>query len=142
MELPERIKAVRLNEGLSQIDMAKRLGIAASTFQYYERGERIPPADFIINLITSFGVDCEWLLLGEGDAAPNRLGFNPSFMKEVIETVEVITEQEGKTLVPDKKADLVILLYETLLKEEAVHKGAKREKFLKDSVCKFIRLTS
>jgi len=80
--------------------------------------------------------------LGEGDAAQNRLGFNTSFMKEVIEAVEMALDQKGNKLSPGKKADLVILIYETLLKEEASLTGAKRKKFLKDSISKFIRLAS
>lgn len=146
MGLPERIKSIRLNEGLSQIDMAKKLGIASSTYQYYERGERIPPADFIVKLITMHGVDCEWLLLGEGVAvssvAQQPLGMNLDFMKEVIEVLERELEKKRAKLKPDKKADLVILLYETLLKEEAGFTGVKRDKFLKNSVSKFIRLAS
>jgi transcriptional regulator with XRE-family HTH domain len=77
MELSGRIKEIRVKSGLSQKELAEKLGIAVSTYQYYERGERIPPADFIGNLITSFGVDAAWLVTGNietGDARIAEVG--------------------------------------------------------------------
>jgi transcriptional regulator with XRE-family HTH domain len=144
MKLPERIKAIRLNEGLSQKEMANKLGIAVSTYQYYERGQRIPPADFIVKLINTYGVSPDWFLKGVGEMSDSgvKQSLNLDFMKEVIEAIEKVFEQEKASLSYNKKAELVILIYETLLKEEAKFKGKTREKFLRDNVIKFIKLAS
>ena len=41
--LPARIKASRLRAGLSQIELATRLGISAVVLGHYERGIASPP---------------------------------------------------------------------------------------------------
>ena len=53
--------------GFSQKEMAKKLGIATSTYQYYERGERDIPAYIFCQLVTTFKVSPLWLLTGEGE---------------------------------------------------------------------------
>lgn len=67
MELFDRIKKLRTALGFSQIHMAKSLGIAPSTFQYYERGERPVPSDTLVRLIAEFNVNPDWLLTGAGE---------------------------------------------------------------------------
>lgn len=37
-----RLKECRLKKGLSQKDMAERLGITIRAYQYYEQGKRFP----------------------------------------------------------------------------------------------------
>lgn len=65
MTLGSRLKTVRKKLKLSQTDMANFLGIATSTYQYYERGERDIYAS-ILTKLTTYGVNSEWLLTGSG----------------------------------------------------------------------------
>ena len=66
-ELGSRLRKVRKKCGLSQKKMAVMLGIATSTYQYYERGERDTPAYIFCKLVTIFKVSPRWLLTGEGE---------------------------------------------------------------------------
>lgn len=66
MALNLRLKAIKKALKLSQKEMAERLGIATSTYQYYERGERDIPAR-VLESITTYGVNPVWLLTGRGD---------------------------------------------------------------------------
>jgi transcriptional regulator with XRE-family HTH domain len=66
MALGNRLKIIRKELKFSQSEMAKRLKIATSTYQYYERGERDAYASTLINL-TAYGVNSDWLLTGSGD---------------------------------------------------------------------------
>jgi len=52
---------------LSQADFAERLGVSRNTLSRYENGTSIPSADFLQLLVTAFGVDANWLLLGVGE---------------------------------------------------------------------------
>ena len=61
------MRKVRKRCGLSQKKMAAMLGIATSTYQYYERGERDTPAHIFCKLVTMFKVSPRWLLTGEGE---------------------------------------------------------------------------
>jgi transcriptional regulator with XRE-family HTH domain len=65
LELADRLKKVRSDLSLSQKEMADRLSIALSTYQYYERGQREAPVSFVCK-IASFGVSFDWLLTGAG----------------------------------------------------------------------------
>jgi transcriptional regulator with XRE-family HTH domain len=75
MELAGRLKEMRLTEKLSQKAMADELRVALSTYQYYERGEREIPSDFIVRLVKRFNVNPMWLFDGSGEMlkAPSGL---------------------------------------------------------------------
>lgn len=66
MALSDKIKELRSELGKTQLEFSKALGIATSTFQYYERGERDIPASVVSSLITTFGVNPLWLLSNKG----------------------------------------------------------------------------
>lgn len=63
----ERTKELRVElcgkRGRSKV--ATMLGITPSTYHYYERG-RVLPADLMVKLCESTGVNVEWFLLGTG----------------------------------------------------------------------------
>ena len=62
----ERLKLLRLKLNLSQTEMGVKLGIPQTTYSNYEKGSREMP-HHILNLLTQFGVNLNWLLTGEGE---------------------------------------------------------------------------
>ena len=46
---------------------AKKSGIPPSSFQAYINGQRIPPTEHLAKIITVFGINLNWLLIGEGE---------------------------------------------------------------------------
>ena len=52
-----RLKKFREKLGISQAEMAMRLGIQAVRYNYYEAGKRNPKNDFYETFKTTFGVD-------------------------------------------------------------------------------------
>ena len=60
--LGRRIAFIR--GGMTQGDFAKGLGIGRNTLLRYEKGENEPPASILQKLITDFGADPQWLLMG------------------------------------------------------------------------------
>ena len=65
LEFGKRLKQVRKSLGYSQKDFSSKLGIAISTYQHYERGDREAPIS-LLPKITVFGVSLDWLLAGQG----------------------------------------------------------------------------
>jgi transcriptional regulator with XRE-family HTH domain len=65
MELPARIKIVRDKLGLSQKDMAKKIGVSLTALQGYEAGRSVPGGE-VFKSITKLGFNANWLLTGEG----------------------------------------------------------------------------
>lgn len=96
MELSDRIKIIRKGWGFSQKQMAERLCIGVSTYQYYERNEREIPAKLLTTL-TTFGVDPAWLLLGVGEAFRERDSSKPSNI-DVVE-YQSLVESEHRNLI-------------------------------------------
>ncbi|MDU7706053.1 MAG: helix-turn-helix transcriptional regulator [Clostridium sp.] len=64
--LKDRIKAIRKYLGITQQEMADRIGIKRNTIANYEIGRNVP-IDAVISLICrEFGVNEVWLRTGEG----------------------------------------------------------------------------
>ncbi|WP_297639231.1 helix-turn-helix transcriptional regulator [uncultured Clostridium sp.] len=65
--MDKRIKELRKLENLSQDKFANKLGVSRSVIANIEYG-KVEPKDYLINLIiTTFGVNKEWLIHGIGD---------------------------------------------------------------------------
>lgn len=64
--IPERLRELRKDFGLSQERLAQDLGIAVFTVQKWERGSFLPGAKALIAIAEKYGVSLNWLLLGEG----------------------------------------------------------------------------
>ena len=63
--LGRRIGALRRERGLSQAQLAARLGISASAMGMYEQGRREPSAEMLVALARQLGVTTDYLLTGE-----------------------------------------------------------------------------
>jgi transcriptional regulator with XRE-family HTH domain len=63
----ERIAMVRKNAGLSQIEMAERLGLSRNFISLMENGNRVPSDRTIADICREFGVDRIWLETGAGE---------------------------------------------------------------------------
>ena len=56
------LKKLRLEEGLTQQQLADRLGVTKSVVSYYELQERIPSPDILVKLSAIFHVSADYLL--------------------------------------------------------------------------------
>lgn len=55
------LKQLRLQKGLTQPQLAERLGISRSAISMYERGERVPDTATMEAIAALFGVDMNYL---------------------------------------------------------------------------------
>ncbi|MGC8894590.1 MAG: helix-turn-helix domain-containing protein [candidate division WOR-3 bacterium] len=65
-EIPERLRELRKDFGLSQEKMAQDLGVTVFTLQKWERGIFLPGVKALIAIADKYSVSMNWLLLGEG----------------------------------------------------------------------------
>lgn len=62
MEFGDRLREARVNKGLTQEQLAKKIGVAKSTLAGYEKGNREPDVFKIKKIIEALGIDAEYLL--------------------------------------------------------------------------------
>ena len=60
-----RISALRREMGLSQAQLAQRLGISPSAMGMYEQGRREPSMETVVAMAGVFGVTTDYLLTGK-----------------------------------------------------------------------------
>lgn len=58
----ERLKDLRSEKNLSQMQLAKETGLSAGAIGFWETGKRVPNALAIITLAKYFGVTTDYLL--------------------------------------------------------------------------------
>lgn len=85
----ERLRNAREQLNISQIQMAKKLGIAVTTYRNYENTTREPNYDILVNISKVLGVSIDYLL---GNFNPvNNLSY-------IIAKCEKLSKQSQKDL--------------------------------------------
>lgn len=67
IDVRDRLFQVRQENGLSQADFAKKIGIAQTSYSQIERGVNPVQDRYILLVCNQFGVNETWLRTGEGD---------------------------------------------------------------------------
>lgn len=58
----KRLRKVRMNRGLTQQNMADKLGISLNAYQKYEQAERSPSLDCLVAIADILNVSLDYLL--------------------------------------------------------------------------------
>ena len=56
VSIGERIKELRLERGLSQMQLSKSIGVSQKAVDYWERSVNEPKASYIIAVVKFFGI--------------------------------------------------------------------------------------
>jgi transcriptional regulator with XRE-family HTH domain len=68
--MEKRIKQARLEAGLSQAALSRRMYVTQPTVSDWESGRKAPHVKNLIRLALLLGVDFEWLSTGRGEMRP------------------------------------------------------------------------
>ena len=60
--MKERLRELRERKGLTQTELAKRLGVGRTTVTLWERGDNHPRIDMLVDLAKILGVKVDYLL--------------------------------------------------------------------------------
>ena len=66
-EVGIRIKELRRKLGLTQREFGRRIGVMDTVVRRWEKGEFEPTTEKLKAIATEFGINLNWLLLGEGE---------------------------------------------------------------------------
>lgn len=140
MTIGNRLKIVRGD--MNQYEFAEALSVHPNTVARYERGERLPDAEYLERVYKRFSVSPQWLLTGKGlMRKARRETFNIPFLAVIIEALEEYEMDEGKKLTPEGRADFISTAYDMCIDDEAVLDHTK-DKILKSMRAVYDLLTS
>ena len=63
--LAKQIKNLRINAGMSQLQLAKKLNVGPSAVGMYEQGRRTPAVEVLIEMASIFRVSLDYLITGK-----------------------------------------------------------------------------
>lgn len=72
-EIGERLYATRTALGLTQAEIAERLGLSQPTYALYETGKRMLPPRWAVAVADGFNVTTDWLYRGDASGIPYKL---------------------------------------------------------------------
>lgn len=88
MTIAERIRLVRQQKGMSQLELADKSGVNNKTLSRYELGTSIPPADSLKDIANALEVSADALL--EDDIVQIK-------DKKLLKQFEIIQEMNGQS---------------------------------------------
>ena len=127
--IADRIKNARESLGFDQKSFAESIGVSSgSTISRWERGLNFPPADTLAVIQEKYGISVEWIVTGRGSMKGETTRtprvkpplLDTDVLNQVIVGVEQALAEMGRVLKPEKKAELIILLYEHFVTKDEV----------------------
>lgn len=93
MEFSERLKKLRKEAGLTQVDVAEKLGISQPAYASWERGVKKPTQENLIKLSKILYVSVDYLL---GNTESKQTS-------DVLEDIELLFRMNSKGLTEEEK---------------------------------------
>lgn len=126
----ERLRLLRTTSGLSQRELAQKIGVSKSSINMYERGEREPGFETLESVADLFRVDINYLLGRTDDphsGTKKQAAETDSLPKE--EITEQVISLFRKLNARERREFLSLALHEfdEQLQEEAAHEPDKSD---------------
>lgn len=109
MEFSERLKELRKQAHLTQVELAKRLGIGQSSYADWERGKKNPTQENLIKLAQILNVSVDYLVGNSDEENTNK----------ELEDIELLFRMSSKGLTDEEKE---------IFKKELIEFMEKRKK--------------
>lgn len=94
--IAEKIKFLREKKGITQSDLAKRLGITRSSVNAWELGISVPSTQYIVELSSLFAVSTDYLLGVEKTSTIDINGLSEKDIEIVYSLVEHLKTKNAK----------------------------------------------
>jgi len=110
MEFSERLKKLRKDAGVTQVDVAEKLGISQPAYASWERGIKKPTQENLVKIAQILNVSIDYLL-DNSDA---------DIKKDELDNVEILFRMNSKGLTDEEKE---------IFKKELIEFMEKRKKY-------------
>lgn len=81
----ERLKQVRENYGLSQLDFSQEISVSVATYNAYETGKQYPRINVIKRICEKYNVSADWLL---GVNAIENIKSDADWLKTIVSLID------------------------------------------------------
>lgn len=93
--LGERLRDLRINQNITQTDLAKRIGVTNALISAIEKGERSPSLEKLMKLASQFKVSTDYLL-GMKTQDPISLdGLSPNDAQAIITLINSLKKKDN-----------------------------------------------
>lgn len=116
MEFSERLKTLRKEAGLTQVDIAEKLGISQPAYASWERGVKKPTQENLIKIAQILSVSIDYLL----DNSDEDIKYGE------LDNVEILFRMNSKGLTDEEKAVFKKELIEFMMERKKSFKQNKR----------------
>ena len=96
----DKIKALREQNGFTQSDLAKKLGITRSSVNAWEMGISVPSTQYVVELANIFKVSTDFLLGVKSTATVNVAGLSEKDVQLVNAIIAHLREKESAMIHP------------------------------------------
>ena len=96
MEFGQKLKELRIHSGLTQKQLAERMGVSKSVISYYKLQERSPSPEILIQLASIFHVSSDYLLGIEKEASIDISGLTEEDIHLVRLLIETLRQKNRK----------------------------------------------
>ena len=94
--LPQKIKSYRVQLGLSQKQVAEKLGVSPSIVSGYETGERTPSTEILLSLAYLFNTSTDYLLGKQATPPGTAIDVSKLTDKQKAAIVDLVDAIENK----------------------------------------------
>lgn len=112
MSIGARLREERIRLGFSQTDFAALAGASKKSQIRYEADEGGGPDCAFLTAVAAAGVDVSYVVTGRRSGVASPPGANLDLLQVCLAGVEEGLEASGRVMPPDKKAQLVAMLYD------------------------------
>lgn len=91
-EMGERIRQLRCQRNLSQIELARQVGVSKSVISSYENNVHFPPYDVLLKIARLFDVSTDYLLNASRDQVINVDGLTDTQINAI---TAIVNELKG-----------------------------------------------
>lgn len=115
MEFSERLKNLRKKVGLTQVDVAGKLGISQQAYASWERGLKKPTQENLVKIAQVLNVSVDYLVGNSEEEITNK----------ELEDIEILFRKNSEGLTDDEKV---------VFRKELIAFMEERKKFFKGDV--------
>jgi transcriptional regulator with XRE-family HTH domain len=123
-EVGERLRQAFGGRSLPQVARMLDNVVTSKSLWEYVSGISLPGLPVQIKIADTFGITLDWLLTGkepeavrEEEAPPRGVQYDQVRLRKSIEAVEEIISAENLSIDPDKRAELITIIYEDAMRE-------------------------